>query len=103
MYILQEIEDFLMTHPKILEVQVIGAYDEVYGEVVCAGVQLRDGEKITKDELREYCKGKIAHFKIPHYIEFVDQFPKTGSGKIQKFRLREQLESKGAIPITPKV
>ncbi|XP_032689466.1 medium-chain acyl-CoA ligase ACSF2, mitochondrial isoform X2 [Odontomachus brunneus] len=97
----KEIEDFLMTHPKVLEVQVIGAYDEVYGEEVCACVQIHDGEKITKDELREYCKGKIAHFKIPRYIEFVDQFPKTASGKIQKFRLREHLESKGVIPTTP--
>lgn len=90
-----------MTHPKILEAQVIGAYDKVYGEEVCAAIQLRDGEKITKDELREYCKGKIAKFKIPRYVEFIDEFPKTTSGKIQKFKLKEQLTSKGVIPTNP--
>ncbi|EFN78596.1 Acyl-CoA synthetase family member 2, mitochondrial [Harpegnathos saltator] len=94
----KEIEDFLITHPKILEVQVIGAHDEIYGEEVCAGIRLCDGEKMTKDELREYCKGKIAHFKIPRYVEFVDEFPKTYSGKVQKFQLKKQLESKGVIP-----
>lgn len=94
----QEIEDFLTSHPKVSEAQVIGAYDEIYGEEVCAGIRLRDGEKMTKDEMRDYCRGKIAHFKIPRYIEFVDEYPKTASGKIQKFRLREQFESKGVIP-----
>nr|XP_012221922.1 PREDICTED: acyl-CoA synthetase family member 2, mitochondrial [Linepithema humile]XP_012221923.1 PREDICTED: acyl-CoA synthetase family member 2, mitochondrial [Linepithema humile]XP_012221924.1 PREDICTED: acyl-CoA synthetase family member 2, mitochondrial [Linepithema humile]XP_012221925.1 PREDICTED: acyl-CoA synthetase family member 2, mitochondrial [Linepithema humile] len=94
----KEIEDFLMIHPKILEAQVFGAYDEVYGEEICACILLRDGTSMTKQELKDYCKGKIAHFKIPRYIEFVKEYPKTTSGKIQKFRLKEQMESRGVIP-----
>ncbi|XP_020288680.1 acyl-CoA synthetase family member 2, mitochondrial [Pseudomyrmex gracilis] len=98
----REIEDFLMTHPKILEVHVIGAYDEVFGEEICACIQLREGEKMTKNELKDYCKGKIAHFKIPHYVEFINEYPKTTSGKIQKFRLKEQMENRGVIPAKPR-
>ncbi|EFN64035.1 Acyl-CoA synthetase family member 2, mitochondrial [Camponotus floridanus] len=94
----KEIEDFLMTHPKIIEAQVIGAYDEVYGEEVCACIQLSDNAKMTQNEVIDYCKGKIAHFKIPRYVHFVDDYPKTTSGKIQKFRLKEQLENSGVIP-----
>ncbi|KAL6268500.1 hypothetical protein P5V15_001632 [Pogonomyrmex californicus] len=97
----KEIEDFLMTHPKIMQAQVIGAYDELYGEEVCACIQLRDGEKMTKNELTDYCRGKIAHFKIPRYIEFIDEYPKTTTGKVQKFRLKEQLEASGVIPARP--
>lgn len=97
----QEIEDFLVTHPKVTEAQVIGAYDEIYGEEVVAGIRLREGEKMTKDEIKDYCRNKIAHFKIPRYIEFVDEFPKTASGKIKKFQLREQFENKGVIPKKP--
>lgn len=100
--LLQEIEDFLMTHPKILEVHVIGAYDEVFGEEICACIQLREGEKMTVNELRDYCKDKIAHFKIPRYVEFVNEYPKTTSGKIQKFRLKEQMENRGLIPVKPR-
>lgn len=85
-----------------MEAQVIGAYDEIYGEEICACVTFRDGAEVTKNELRNYCENKIADFKIPRYIEFVDEYPKTISGKIQKFRLREQLESRGVIPAKPK-
>ncbi|XP_011879058.1 PREDICTED: acyl-CoA synthetase family member 2, mitochondrial isoform X2 [Vollenhovia emeryi] len=98
----KEIEDFLMTHPKVMQAQIIGAYDEVYGEEVCACIQLREGATMTKNELTDYCKGKISHFKIPRYVEFVDEYPKTTTGKIQKFRLREQLEDSGVIPERPK-
>ncbi|XP_029159353.1 acyl-CoA synthetase family member 2, mitochondrial isoform X2 [Nylanderia fulva] len=94
----KEIEDFLMTHPKVKEAQVIGAHDEVYGEEICACIQLRDDVTMTKNELTDYCKGKIAHYKIPRYVHFVDEYPKTTSGKIQKFRLKEQLENSGVIP-----
>ncbi|XP_025269859.1 acyl-CoA synthetase family member 2, mitochondrial isoform X2 [Camponotus floridanus] len=94
----KEIEDFLMTHPKIIEAQVIGAYDEVYGDEICACIQLSDNAKMTQNEVIDYCKGKIAHFKIPRYVHFVDDYPKTTSGKIQKFRLKEQLENSGVIP-----
>ncbi|XP_029680890.1 acyl-CoA synthetase family member 2, mitochondrial isoform X2 [Formica exsecta] len=98
----KEIEDFLMTHPKIMQAQIIGAYDEVYGEEICACIQLSNDVKMTKNELTDYCKGKIAHFKIPRYVHFVDEYPKTTSGKIQKFLLKKQLENSGVIPATPK-
>ncbi|XP_012543626.2 medium-chain acyl-CoA ligase ACSF2, mitochondrial [Monomorium pharaonis] len=98
----KEIEDFLMTHPKVNQAQVVGAYDEVYGEEVCACIQLRDGVTMTKNELTDYCRGKIAHFKIPRYVVFIDEYPKTATGKIQKFRLRDQLEESGVIPERPK-
>ncbi|XP_076239071.1 acyl-CoA synthetase family member 2 [Calliopsis andreniformis] len=97
----KEVEDFLMTHPLVLEAQVIGAYDHVYGEEICACVRLRDGARLTKEELRNYCKGKIAHFKIPRYVEFVDDYPKTTSGKVQKFKLKEEMQHRGVIPSAP--
>ncbi len=85
----REIEEFLYTHPKLQEVQVFGVPDPKYGEQVCAWVQPLDGEIITAEAVREFCRGQIAHFKIPHYIEIVDQFPMTVTGKIQKFKMRE--------------
>lgn len=97
----KEIEDFLMTHPQVLEAQVFGVHDDVYGEELCACVRVREGARITKEQLREYGKGKIAHFKIPRYVEFVDEYPKTASGKVQKFRLKEEMERSGAIPASP--
>lgn len=90
-----------MTHPMVVEAQVIGAYDRVYGEEICACVRIRKGAQLTKEGLQNYCKGKIAHFKIPRYIEFVEEFPKTGSGKVQKFRLKQEMERNGIIPIPP--
>ncbi|CAK9820967.1 Medium-chain acyl-CoA ligase ACSF2, mitochondrial [Anthophora plagiata] len=94
----KEIEDMLMTHPSVLEAQVIGAYDKVYGEEVCACVRLRDGRRLSKEELREYCKGRMAPFKIPRYVEIVDEYPKTASGKIQKYLLKKKMEEEGVIP-----
>lgn len=88
-----------MTHPKIREVHVIGAYDKVFGEEICACVQLCRNEQMTEQEVRDYCRGRIAHFKIPRYVKFVNDFPKTASGKIQKFTLRQQMESTGVIPV----
>jgi len=85
----REIEDFLFTHPKIAEVAVFGVPDERYGEEVMAWVQLREGERATEQELRDFCKGKISHFKIPKRIWFVDEMPMTVTGKVQKFRMRE--------------
>jgi fatty-acyl-CoA synthase len=84
-----EIENFLYTHPLIDDVQVIGVPDEKLGEVVCAWVRLKSGEEATTEEIREYCRGRIAYFKIPELIRFVDGFPITVTGKIQKFRMRE--------------
>ncbi len=86
----REIEDFLYTHPAISDVQVIGVPDEKYGEEVMAWVKLADGQELTADELKEFCKGKIAHYKIPRYVKFVDEFPMTVTGKIQKFKMREE-------------
>jgi fatty-acyl-CoA synthase len=87
----REIEDFLYTHPKIEQVEVIGVPDPKFGEEVCAWVKLREGQTATEDELRAYCKGKIAHFKIPKIVRFVDSFPMTVTGKVQKFVMREQM------------
>ncbi len=84
-----EIEAFLFAHPKVAEVAVVGLPDSKLGETVAAWVKLRAGETMTKDELQDYCQGKIAHFKIPQHIRFVDSFPMTVTGKLQKFRIRE--------------
>ncbi|OMI24529.1 AMP-binding protein, partial [Bacillus swezeyi] len=86
----REIEEFLYQHHKILDVQVVGIPDKTYGEEVSAWIKLKNGESLTAQELQEYCKGKIARYKIPRYIAFVDEFPMTASGKVQKFKLREQ-------------
>ncbi len=85
----REIEDFLFTHPKVAEVAVFGVPDEFYGEEVMAWIQLHAGETATEEEIRDYCKGQIAHFKVPKYIWFVEEFPMTVTGKLQKFRMRE--------------
>ena len=86
----REIEEFLYTHPDIVEVQVIGVPDVRYGEQVMAWVQLRDGAAITDEDIREFCRGSIAHYKVPRYIKFTDSFPMTITGKIQKFKMRDQ-------------
>jgi fatty-acyl-CoA synthase len=85
----REIEEFLYSHPKVSDVQVIGVPDLKYGEEICAWVRLRQGETATDEELRTYCRGQIAHYKIPRYIRFTTEFPTTVTGKIQKFRMRE--------------
>jgi len=85
----REIEEFLYTHPAIEDVQVIGVPDEKYGEELCAWVKLRPGAELTGEEVRAYCSGKIAHYKIPRYVRFTEGFPMTVTGKVQKFRMRE--------------
>ncbi|CEG24078.1 Long-chain-fatty-acid--CoA ligase [Planococcus massiliensis] len=85
----REIEEFLYQHPSVQDVQVVGVPDPKYGEELMAWVILKDGEKLQPEELRNYCKGKISHHKIPCYIEFTKEYPMTASGKIQKFKLRE--------------
>jgi fatty-acyl-CoA synthase len=85
----REIEEFLYSHPKVSEVQVIGVPDVKYGEEICAWVRLREGEAATDEELRAYCRGQIAGYKIPRYIRFTREFPTTVTGKIQKFKMRE--------------
>jgi fatty-acyl-CoA synthase len=86
----REIEEFLYRHPKISDVQVIGVPDARYVEEVMAWVKLRPGETADAEEIRAFCKGQIAHYKIPRYIKFVDAFPMTVTGKIQKFLMRQQ-------------
>jgi fatty-acyl-CoA synthase len=86
----REIEEFLYRHPKVLDVQVVGIPDSVYGEEVMAWIILKDGETATAEEIKEYCRGKISKHKIPRYLEFTESYPMTASGKIQKFKLREQ-------------
>ena len=88
----REIEEFLYAHPKVLDVQVVGIPDQKYGEELCAWIILREGERLSEDEVREYCKGQIAHYKIPRYIRFVDSFPMTVTGKIQKFLIRQKMK-----------
>ena len=85
----REIEDYIFTHPKVEEVAVFGIPDKYYGEEVMAWIQLHKGMITTADEIRDFCKGKIAHFKIPKYIWFVKEFPMTVTGKLQKYRMRE--------------
>jgi len=85
----REIEEFLYTHPDIADVQVIGVPDERYGEELMACVVLRPGASLTEQQLKDFCKGQIAHFKIPRYVKFVDSFPMTVTGKVQKFKMRE--------------
>ncbi|HEY1259302.1 MAG TPA: AMP-binding protein [Stellaceae bacterium] len=87
----REVEEFLYRHPKIQDVQVIGVPDRRYGEELCAWVRLRPGETADPEEIRAFCQGRIAHYKIPRYVKFVDAFPMTVTGKVQKFLMREQM------------
>lgn len=87
----REIEEFLYTHPKIEQVEIIGVPDPKYGEEVCAWIKLREGETAEVEEIRDFCGDKIAHFKIPRFIRFVDEFPMTVTGKVQKYVMREQM------------
>jgi fatty-acyl-CoA synthase len=86
----RELEEFLYTHPQIREVQVIGVPDQRYGEEVMAWIALREGSTLSEEDVRSYCKGNIAHYKVPRYIKFVSEFPMTVTGKIQKYAMREQ-------------
>jgi fatty-acyl-CoA synthase len=81
----REIEEFLYRHPKIQDVQVIGVPDTRYGEELCAWVRLRDGESASVEEIRAFCQGQIAHYKVPRCVKFVDGFPMTVTGKIPNF------------------
>ena len=85
----REIEEVLFEHPAVGSAQVIGVPDERMGEELMAWVPLREGAEVTEDELRAFCRERLAHFKVPRYVKFVDEFPMTVTGKIQKFRMRE--------------
>ncbi|MBA3286751.1 MAG: AMP-binding protein [Acidimicrobiia bacterium] len=86
----REVEEYLYTHPDVEDVQVIGVPDERYGEELMAWVRLRPGAAVTIDELRDFCRGSIAHFKVPRYVKLVDEFPMTVTGKVQKYKMRQQ-------------
>jgi fatty-acyl-CoA synthase len=87
----KEIEEFLYTHPGIQDAQVVGVPDRKYGEEVCAWVKPREGVELSPEEIRAFCKKHIAYFKVPRYIRLVDEFPMTVTGKVQKFKMREQM------------
>jgi fatty-acyl-CoA synthase len=97
----REIEEFLYTHPKISDIQVYGVPDRKYGEQVMAAIVVKKGQTLTEQEVHEFCHGRIANYKIPKYVRFVDSYPMTASGKIQKFKLREmairELQLEGAL------
>ena len=88
----KEIEGFLYQHEQIEDVQVIGVPDEKMGEEICAWVKLKPNEQLTDDELKAFCKEEIAHYKVPRYIKFVEEFPMTVTGKIQKYVMRDMMK-----------
>ncbi|MBJ2159711.1 AMP-binding protein [Variovorax sp. IB41] len=87
----REIEEFLYRHPKVQDVQVVGLPDKKYGEELCAWIIVKPGQSATDTEIRDFCKGQIAHYKVPKYIQFVTEFPMTVTGKIQKFKIRDAM------------
>lgn len=87
----REIEEFLFTHPAVEQASVVGVPDPKYGEELCAWIKLRPGAAASEDEIRQYCKAQLAHYKAPRYVRFVAEFPQTVTGKIQKFKIREQM------------
>ena len=87
----REIEEFLYQHPKVQDVQVFGVPDPKYGEEVCAWIRLKDGQMCDEESIRTFCREAIAHYKIPRFVRFVDAFPMTVSGKVQKFIMREAM------------
>jgi fatty-acyl-CoA synthase len=93
----REIEEFLYRHPKIQDVQVVGLPDQRFGEELCAWIIAKPGQSLTHEEVREFCKGKIAHYKVPKYMKFVTEFPMTVTGKIQKFKIRELMKQELGI------
>jgi fatty-acyl-CoA synthase len=99
----REVEEFIYGHPGVADVQVIGVPDERYGEELMAWIVTREGVAVDADSIRSFCKGRIAHYKVPRYVKFVDAFPMTVTGKVQKFRMREQaiaelgLDSQAAV------
>ena len=87
----REIEEFLYQHPAIEQVSIVGVPDAKYGEELCAWVKLKSGASCAADELREFCRANLAHFKVPRYVKFVEAFPQTVTGKIQKFKIRDAM------------
>jgi fatty-acyl-CoA synthase len=88
----REIEEFLFTHPAVEQVSVVGVPDPKYGEELSAWIKLKAGHAATADDIRAFCRQKLAHYKVPKYIKFVENFPQTVTGKIQKFKMREMIK-----------
>jgi fatty-acyl-CoA synthase len=97
----REIEEFLLGHPEVLDVQVVGVPDERFGEELCAWVRLREGAGCEPEDLREHCRGRIAHYKVPRYVRFTDEFPMTVTGKVQKYKLRDRAISELGLETQP--
>jgi len=87
----REVEEFLFTHPAIEQSSVVGVPDRKYGEELCAWIKLKAGQQLTADEVRAFCKANLAHYKVPKYVKFVEAFPQTVTGKIQKFKIRDAM------------
>jgi fatty-acyl-CoA synthase len=87
----REVEEFLFTHPAIEQAAVVGVPDDKYGEELCAWIKLKPGATLTAKEVQAFCRSHLAHYKVPRYIKFVDSFPQTVTGKIQKFKIRETM------------
>jgi fatty-acyl-CoA synthase len=87
----REVKEFLFSHPAVADAQVFGVPDERYGEELCAWVRLKPGVTTTEEDVRAFCRDKITHFKIPRYVRFVDEYPMTVTGKVQKFVMREMM------------
>jgi fatty-acyl-CoA synthase len=86
----REVEEFLYSHPDIEDVQVVGVPDPKYGEELLAAVKVRAGATLTEEDVRNHCRGRLAHYKVPRYVSFVDAYPMTVTGKIQKFKIRDE-------------
>jgi fatty-acyl-CoA synthase len=97
----REIEEFLYTHPEISDVQIYGVPDKKYGERVAAAIILKPDASITEEEIREYCRESIASYKVPEYVDFVEEYPMTASGKIQKYKLREAAVERHSLAVGP--
>jgi fatty-acyl-CoA synthase len=97
----REVEEFLYTHPKVQDVQVFGVPDAKFGEQVCAWVQLREGCECSEAEIQSFCRHHLAYFKVPHYVRFVDAFPMTVTGKVQKYVMREAMIEALGLPVSP--
>ena len=89
----REVEEYLYLHDAVQEVHAFGVYDAHFGEELCAWIKVRDGETLTEDDIRAFCKGKIAHYKIPRYVEFVEDFPMTVTGKVIRKELKARAKA----------
>ena len=85
-------DDLEIEHPAVEQVSVVGLPDSKYGEELCAWIKLKSGASATEDQIRDYCRAKLAHYKVPRYIRFVESFPQTVTGKIQKFKIRDLMK-----------